>query len=147
LRIRMGEDRLRSRCGWLAGAAVLLLMFVVAGPAWCDGGGHASEMESRLGLSAEQKAQLQGIHGRYKNLKQDLYSSISRLRRAVADEINAEKPNRASIDKGLQEIVVLEGRRQRVMVDEYFEVLAVLRPEQQKIFREHVMQRILRPRR
>lgn len=101
----------------------------------------------QLGLSSEQKAQLVVIHGKYKNLKQDLAAAVARLRRSVGDQINSDTPNRASIEKGLQEIVQVEGRRQKVMVDEYFEVLAVLRPNQQRIFREHVMRHILRQRR
>ena len=125
----------------------LVLALMGGGPAFAEPSSHSSDVEAQLGLSSEQKAQLQVIHSRYKGLKQDLSAAVARLRRSVGDQINSDSPNRTSIEQGLQEIVHVEGRRQKVMVDEFFDVLAVLRPDQRRIFREHVMQHILRQRR
>ena len=142
----MGEALGRA-LGRIALLVALALLGWGHGSAWADSSSQSSEVEVQLGLSSEQKAQLVVIHGKYKNLKQDLAAAVARLRRSVGEQINSDTPNRASIEKGLQEIVQVEGRRQKVMVDEYFEVLAVLRPNQQRIFREHVMRHILRQRR
>lgn len=124
----------------------LLVALWCSSLAWAQSS-HQGDVEAQLGLSTAQKAQLEAIHARYKTLKQDLAAAVARLRKTVATQVDSDAPDRAAIDRGLQEIVQLEGRRQKVMVEEYFEVLSVLRPEQQRILRQHLVQHILRQRR
>jgi Spy/CpxP family protein refolding chaperone len=142
----MDEKRVTLR--WIAVALVLWMGLVLhyQKVAWAQEHEHsrASDLEAKLGLSPEQKQKLSAIHARYKTQKLELRESVTRLRQSIVSELKSDGPERSRIDRCLQDIVQLEGRRQKLMVDEFFEVMPVLSVEQRRIFREQILEHMKR---
>lgn len=107
---------------------------------------RSTELSDLLNLSSSQRSQLETVHKRYADKKKQLRDQIATRRQDVAQQLVSDTPDRATIERTLNDIVVLEGQRQKLMIDEFFDVLQILKPDQQKIFRDHVMRHIIHTR-
>lgn len=102
------------------------------------------DLSDVLNLTKEQRAQLLSVHQRFQGKKQSLRDQVDAKRQEIVGMMSSERPDRGAIERSLQEIVTLEGRRQTLVVDEYFEVLSILQPQQRKLFRDRVIRQIMR---
>lgn len=94
-------------------------------------------------ITGDQANRLRDIHDRYTGQKSQLQTEIAAKRREVISLLGAEDASPDAVKAVLKRIVELEGRRQQLLVDEYFQVLTVLRPEQKRMYRERLLQRLL----
>jgi Spy/CpxP family protein refolding chaperone len=100
------------------------------------------DLTGQLHLSRDQQTKLEAIHHKYADRTRALKATIAAKRRELASQMSAEAPDRATVERQMQEIVTLEGQRQKLLTDEFFEVLGVLKPDQQKLFRARVVKQI-----
>lgn len=96
-----------------------------------------------MGLNDKQKAGLKAIHQRYAQKRNDLEWQIQLKRVQLAMLIRGKTtPDRKTLVAGLDQISAMESSLKHMMVDEFFEVKALLKPEQFAIFKEHIARAI-----
>jgi Spy/CpxP family protein refolding chaperone len=123
---------------------VAVLIALVARPVAAQDHEHSPHLDltQTLHLDTAQENKLREIYAKYQKPKDDLRARVREHRVAIVKEMSGPTPDRNAIEQHLQEVIRLEGERQRVMVDEYFEILAVLTPAQKKTFSEQMVKHI-----
>lgn len=131
-------------------SALLLLLLltcglrpVLAGPPEVVVAQSEQDLTKALNLSKDQTSRLEAVHQRYAGQKQSLRQAVATRRQTLVSQMSSDDPDRGAVQRLLQEIVSLEGQRQKLMVDEYFEVLQILTPQQRRIFRTRVLNQIV----
>jgi Spy/CpxP family protein refolding chaperone len=95
------------------------------------GGGGQADMK----LTPEQQDKLKKIRDAYMDRTEEMQLQIKEKRFEMMKLFRDQEPDRKKIYAKIDEIYKLECDRQRLMVDEFFEVRQVLTPEQARVFR------------
>ncbi|MDQ7822888.1 MAG: periplasmic heavy metal sensor [Candidatus Eremiobacteraeota bacterium] len=103
------------------------------------------ERDGALNLTSEQKAELKKIRARFEDKQEDLDLSMKAKKIEMVKLFREESPDRKKIETRLKELNALEGSRQKLFLDEFFEVREILTPEQVKLFTRKTVRALLRP--
>ena len=128
----------------------ILILFICAltFSAYGQGGpGSREKGRGKLGelkLTAEQNGRLKEIRKKYEGRREDILCQMKVKKVEMIKLLRDEKPDRNKIEKKLDEITKLEAERQRLFLDEYFDVREVLTPEQVKIFTRITVRHLMR---
>jgi Spy/CpxP family protein refolding chaperone len=106
--------------------------------------GPEARSETEMGLTPEQQEKLKNIRTRYEEKAEDIQFEIRSKKIEMVKLLRAPSPERKMIDQKLEELLKLEGARQRLYVDEYFEVRKLLTPEQARIFTRKTIRAIMK---
>lgn len=105
--------------------------------------GHQRSAEERFSLNMEQRKKMRQIRQKYEGAMEDLGFDLQRKRFEVADMLRLPEPNREQIDKKIDELLALERKRHKLILDEYFEVRKILTPEQNRFFLRRIVRAML----
>lgn len=97
-----------------------------------------------LNLTPEQQAGLKKIREKYDTRREDLLFLMREKKLEMVKMLKEDKPDRKKLERKLEEITKLEADRQRLFLDEFFEVREILTPKQAKIFTRKTMKFLLR---
>ena len=104
------------------------------GPMHRPGGGMARGL-AQLNLTDEQKTQLQGLRADYEKALVQLHAKIATARIDLRSLVQADKLDRAAIEKTVGTISDLQHQEKLALIDHLFKANALLSPEQQKKFK------------
>ncbi len=88
-----------------------------------------------LKLTDTQQAQMQKIRLDLMKKQTPLQSKVQTLRLEIQEQFLADKVDRAAIEKNLKAITDVQQQMKMNMLDHWFQVNAILTPEQQKIWK------------
>ncbi len=94
------------------------------------------KIEKELGLSPEQKTQMEAIRTEFEGKQKAARTELKTKKDALKNLLDSEKPDRAKVDTLAAEINTLEGATMRTHIDHLFKVRAILTPEQFKKLEE-----------
>jgi len=97
-----------------------------------------------MNLNAEQKEKLMKIRKGFEDRQEDVSFSIKEKKFELVKLFREATPDRKKIEAKLNEIIELERARQRLYLDEFFQVREILTPEQVKIFTRQTMRALIR---
>lgn len=106
-------------------------------------GGEKGEQRG-MKLTSEQKEKLRNIRKIFEDKQDDVNFSIREKKMELAKLFREASPDRKKLEGKLNEIIELERTRQRLYLDEFFQVREILTPEQVKIFTRQTMRALLR---
>jgi len=130
---------------------LILLLFMATITAWTQprefddddapvgqmfGGGRFIE---KLDLNADQQKQFDKLHTGMQKKQIDLRSKIQTLRLDLRELFNEDSPNKSNIESKMNEISKLQTEAKLSHLDLWFEVNKILKPDQQKLWKEHRM--------
>jgi Spy/CpxP family protein refolding chaperone len=96
-------------------------------------------MMERLKLTDQQKADMQKLRADMERAMVKTQSAIHLARIDLRQLVAAEKLDRSAIEKKVREISNLQQETKSALIDHLFSVYAMLTPEQQKTFKQHMM--------
>ena len=96
-------------------------------------------MLDELKLTSEQKTQIAKLRLEFEKRQVEMQSKIRIARLDLKSLFIADKPERAAIEKQLKTISDLQYQAKLNHVDHLFAVKGILTPDQQKIWKEHMM--------
>jgi len=102
-------------------------------------GEHRREMMADLQLTDEQQAQMQKLHLQLEKKQAGIESEIKLKRLDLKEELLGANPDQAKIEKNIRAINDLQLQMKLTMVDHVFKAKAMLTPEQQKKFKQHLL--------
>jgi Spy/CpxP family protein refolding chaperone len=102
-------------------------------------GPHHQSLIDELKLTDTQQAQLEKIRLDLMKKQTPLRSKVQTLRLEIQEQFLADKIDRAAIEKNLKAITDLQQQMKLNMLDHWFQVNAILTPEQQKIWKSAPM--------
>ncbi len=100
---------------------------------------HRREMMEDLQLNNEQQAQMQKLHLQLEKKQAGIESEIKLRRLDLKEELIGANPDQAKIEKNIKAINDLQLQMKLTMVDHVFKAKAMLTPEQQKKFKQHLL--------
>jgi len=107
-------------------------------------GGNSSGGAQDLKLTPQQQEKLKRIRDSFVDRQEEIMLRIREKRLEMLKLFKDPEPDRKKIDASIDEIVRLEGARQHLMVDEFFEVRKLLTPEQARLFTRKTLRAMLR---
>ena len=93
---------------------------------------------AKLNLSEDQQTQVEKMRIDMQKKQTALDSKIRIARLEMQEIYNAATPDRNAIEKKMKEISDMQLQEKLIHVDHQFAVKAILNPEQQKIWKEHM---------
>lgn len=90
----------------------------------------------KLNLTEAQQTQMKKLHLDLMKKQTLLRSRIQTLRLEIQEQFLADKVDRAAIEKNLKAISDAQHQMKMNMLDHWFQVNAILTPEQQKVWKE-----------
>jgi Spy/CpxP family protein refolding chaperone len=105
-----------------------------------DARGMRQEMKAKLNLTEQQETQMQKLRFDLEKKQTTVQSKIKLLRIDMKELIAAENPDRNAIEKKMKEVSDLQLQEKMNGLDHLFAVKAILTPEQQKIWKQHMKQ-------
>lgn len=96
------------------------------------------------GLTPQQRDSLRVIRRKFEEKRGDILFSMKEKKLELIKLIRESKPDKKKIEKKLAEITALEGARQQLLLDEFFEVREVLTPEQGQRFTNMTIKHLLK---
>lgn len=102
------------------------------------------ELYKLLKLSDIQKKELLEIRNRYKVKREELGFEIKKERFMLADMLRNEKTSEEDVYKQLEVVMSLETDKQKLMMEEYYEVIKKLNPDQKRIYTQNIVRAIIR---
>ncbi|MEW6511544.1 MAG: Spy/CpxP family protein refolding chaperone [Bacteroidota bacterium] len=99
-------------------------------------------MFERLNLTDQQKSDVRKLHADMERAAVKTQASIRLARIDLRQLLGADKLDRTAIEKKVKEISGLQQEVKSALIDHLFAVYALLTPEQQKIFKEHMAQKL-----
>lgn len=100
------------------------------------GRGGGAELLQRLGLTPDQRSQLQEIRRRNEQETRELMRSLMQARRTLDEAIYAETLDEAAIEQRVREVAAAQAALVRLRATMEVRVRQVLTPEQLQTFRE-----------
>jgi len=97
-----------------------------------------------MNLTSGQREKLRNIRKSFEDKQDDINFSIREKKLELAKLFREDSPDRKKLEGRLNEIIELERTRQRLYLDEFFQVREILTPEQVKIFTRQIMKALLR---
>ena len=102
---------------------------------------HQQLME-QLKLTDQQKTEMQKLRLEMEKQQVQIQAKIRLQRIDLRELFAAEKPDRAAIEKGIRAVSDLQLQEKMNMVNHLFSVNALLTPDQQKIFKKTIGERL-----
>ncbi len=99
-----------------------------------------------LRLTDEQRDKVQAIRMRFEEKMEDVRFELRKQRFELAYLLRQGEEDRNKIDAKIDEILVLEKKRHKMILDEYFEMKKILTPQQNRIFLRHMIRAMMRER-
>jgi Spy/CpxP family protein refolding chaperone len=130
---------------------LLLLLFMATVVAWAQpreyedddapmgpmfGGGRFME---KLDLTVDQQKQFDKLRTDMQKKQIDLHAKIQTSRLDIKDLFNDDSPNKSAIELKMNEVSKLQNDTKLNHLNFWFEVNKILKPDQQKIWKEHRM--------
>jgi hypothetical protein len=103
----------------------------------------AQEGEADLNLTPKQQRGLRVLRDRFDGKRQDLRVRLESKRVELAELLRQDNTEKTVLQAKLDEILALEGERQRLMLDEIFEAKGQLSGQQWSRFRRRVLSHLL----
>jgi len=100
------------------------------------------ELMGKLNLTDQQKSDMQKLRFEMEKKQAQVQSKIRLQRIDLRELLAADKPDRAAIEKGIKTVSELQLQEKMNMVDHLFAVNALLTPEQQKIWKKNIGERL-----
>ena len=91
-----------------------------------------------LNLTDQQKEQMEKLRAENQRAQVQVRSKIQLARIDLRELYNAEKADKSAIEKKLKEISDLQHQMKINHLNHFFAVNAILTPEQQKVWKEHI---------
>ena len=107
-----------------------------------QGGNPEAMMMEHLKLTDQQKTDLHKLRADMERSMVKTQSAIHLARIDLRQLAAADKLDRGAIEKKVKEISELQQQAKSALIDHLFAVYAMLTPEQQKMFKEHMAQRL-----
>lgn len=98
------------------------------------------QLMERLNLTDQQKEQIAKLRADFQKKMIAQRAKVQSLRVDMRTEIGSDDPDRATIEKISRNINDVQGQMKLDRIDHLFAVKAVLTPEQQKTFKNEMMQ-------
>ncbi len=139
----------------LSVTVLILTILLTAAPLYAQKEGEATPqptispgsdrgVKGWMNLSPEQREKLKKIRKSYEDRQDDINFSMKEKKLELAKLFREAAPDRKKIEGKLNEVIELERARQRLYLDEFFQVREILSPEQVKIFTRQTMRALLR---
>ncbi|MCD4785469.1 MAG: periplasmic heavy metal sensor [Candidatus Eremiobacteraeota bacterium] len=103
--------------------------------------------ENRMKFTDEQKEKLKKIKQKYGDNLEDLQFKTMKKRIELVEEIRKENPDRKKVDKIVQGIVQIEARKQKIIINQFFEIRKILNPDQRKMYVRRFVRQLLKMKR
>ena len=104
------------------------------------GRGIRQEMRAKLNLTDQQETQMQTLRFDLEKKQTTVQSKVKLLRIDIKELFAAENPDKNAIAKKMKEVSDLQLQEKTNVLDHMFAVKAILTPEQQKIWKQHMRQ-------
>lgn len=98
------------------------------------------EMMAALNLSEQQKTQMEKLRTELEKKQVTVQGKIAVLRVEMKELFQAENPDRGAIEKKMKEVSDLQHQMKVNGLDHMFAVKGILTPDQQKIWKKHMLQ-------
>lgn len=126
---------------------IFLILFatsmIMSQPRWDDDNGRhfrgKGAICEKLDLSADQQKQFDKLQSDMQKKRIDTRSKIQSLRIDIKDLFNEDNPDKGKIESKMNEVTKLQSEMKKNHLDFWFGVNKILKPEQQKIWKEHRM--------
>jgi Spy/CpxP family protein refolding chaperone len=99
---------------------------------------HGNMMEA-LNLTEPQKVQMEKLRTELEKKQVTVHGKIAVLRVELKELFQAENPDRSAIEKKMKEVSDLQHQIKINGLDHLFAVKAILTPEQQKMWKKHML--------
>jgi Spy/CpxP family protein refolding chaperone len=96
----------------------------------------------KLQLTDQQKDQMRKMRTQFQKSNEELASKLRLNRIDLRDLMQAEKPEKAAVQKNVKAATDLQQQMKLNLIDHLFAVREMLTPQQQKIWKEHMTQMI-----
>ncbi|MBI4810760.1 MAG: periplasmic heavy metal sensor [Ignavibacteriales bacterium] len=93
----------------------------------------------KLDLTADQQKQFDKMQSDIQKKQIDIRSKVQSLRIDIKDLFKEDNPDKGKIESKMNEVTKLQGEMKKNHLDFWFGVNKILKPEQQKIWKEHRM--------
>jgi Spy/CpxP family protein refolding chaperone len=103
-------------------------------------GNRGQMMMEKLKLTDQQKSEMKKLHADMQRAMVKSQSAIRLARIDLQQLVTADKLDKAAIEKKVREISNLQQESKSALIDHLFAVYALLTPEQQATFKEHIGQ-------
>jgi Spy/CpxP family protein refolding chaperone len=100
------------------------------------------QMMAKLKLTDQQKQEMAKLRDEFQKKMIAQRARIQSLRVDLRSEIAADTPDRAAIEKTTKGISDLQAQEKMDLIDHLFAVRSMLTPDQQKIFKQEMMDRM-----
>jgi len=98
----------------------------------------------KIKLTDAQRAKFMEIRMKYEDMAEDIVLDLQKARLQMVELLRSDNPDRKKIDQSLNQILYLEKKRQKLLVDEYFETRNILNPEQRRQLARMMVRMLLR---
>ncbi len=113
------------------------------GPCVCREDGERMPMRGKmmeaLNLTDQQKAQMEKLRTELEKKQVTVHGKVAVLRVELKELFQAENPDRSAIEKKMKEVSDLQHQLKINGLDHAFAVKGILTPEQQKIWKKHML--------
>jgi len=103
-----------------------------------------SKHQDRMKFTEDQKQKLKSIKQKYGNKLEDLHFKTLKKRIELVEEIRKDNPDRKKVDKIVGELINIGTQKQKIIIDEFFEIRNILTPEQKKMYVRRFTRQLLR---
>lgn len=90
-----------------------------------------------LKMTDAQEEQFEKLMLAHRRKMIDTRAKLQQKRLDIHELMNAEKPDRSAIEKGLKAVSDVQYQQKLDRIDHWFSINAILTPEQQKIWKKH----------
>lgn len=94
---------------------------------------------AKLNLTDKQKDEMQSLKKAFMEQKANHHEAMMKFHQSIRELMNADKPDMAVVEKKLDEQSKLWIKGQKDMIEHMMKMKAILTPEQQKIWKDHMM--------
>mgnify|MGYP000268167936 CR=1 FL=1 len=126
----------------------LLMVFFVLGLSFSFGQPPPPEgikpPEKERGFNSREHRALKEIIAKFEEKRDDLFLKMQLKKLELVQLLKEEPPQKKKLQAKIDEIIELERDRQKLMIDEFFAVRKILKPQQAKHFTRRLIKLILR---
>lgn len=107
-----------------------------------DENGHI--ILEKFRLTDEQKKHIIDICQKYSDEFEEIRFTVAKKKFELAQELRKEDPDRKAIDEILQALSSQESRKQKLVIDEFFDIKQVLNKNQQVLYTRRFTRQLMR---
>lgn len=104
----------------------------------------AEKLDQNMGLNKEQYEKLKKIRNKYEDKREDLMLEVREKKMDMIKLLKESEIDRKKVDSKLEEMLHIERERQKLFLDEFFEVRDILTPDQIRMFTRRIVKSLLR---